>query len=175
MSSMRFNARLDKSHHGQTHPFRVAGAVADSLTGIHNAMCLYCQQELHTQGSLDDARSKYTVDWNQVTVEAIHTHWVWQKLWRTSRTPQHKCAEHTMHVSHSYSLPVVHTPVSLEVLVVAGCKPLWQDMRAYQSLSNLYPHTDAELLLVSAQSSFSCNSVSGHMFTTFLSCIVTWN
>jgi hypothetical protein len=30
MSSMEFNARLDTSHH--------AGAVADSLTGIHNAM-----------------------------------------------------------------------------------------------------------------------------------------
>jgi hypothetical protein len=43
MSSMRFNARLDTSHHGPTHPFTDAGAVADNLTDIHNAMvkCLF--------------------------------------------------------------------------------------------------------------------------------------
>jgi hypothetical protein len=35
---MRFNAHLDTSHHGPPHPFKDAGAVADSLTGIHNAM-----------------------------------------------------------------------------------------------------------------------------------------
>jgi hypothetical protein len=38
---MRFNARLDTSHHGPPHSFKDAGAVADSLTGIHSAMkCL---------------------------------------------------------------------------------------------------------------------------------------
>jgi hypothetical protein len=35
---MRFNARLDKSHHGPQHPFKEAGVAADSLTAIHNAM-----------------------------------------------------------------------------------------------------------------------------------------
>jgi hypothetical protein len=39
MSSMRFNARLDMSHHGTPHLFRDGGVVADSLTIIHNAMC----------------------------------------------------------------------------------------------------------------------------------------
>jgi hypothetical protein len=37
MPSMRFNARLDTSHHGPQHPFRDAVVVADSFTGIHNA------------------------------------------------------------------------------------------------------------------------------------------
>jgi hypothetical protein len=43
MSSMRFNAPLDTSHHGPPHPFKDAGVVEDSLTGIHNAMvkCLF--------------------------------------------------------------------------------------------------------------------------------------
>jgi hypothetical protein len=43
MSSMRFNALLDMSHHGPPHPFKDAGVVADSLTGIHNAVvkCLF--------------------------------------------------------------------------------------------------------------------------------------
>jgi hypothetical protein len=35
---MKFNARLDTSHLGLPHPFKDAGAVADGLTGIHNAM-----------------------------------------------------------------------------------------------------------------------------------------
>jgi hypothetical protein len=38
MSSMRFNARLDTSHHGPPHPFKDAGEVVDSLTGVHTAM-----------------------------------------------------------------------------------------------------------------------------------------
>jgi hypothetical protein len=43
MSSMRFNACLDTSHHGSPNPFRDAVVVADSLTSIHNAMvnCLF--------------------------------------------------------------------------------------------------------------------------------------
>jgi hypothetical protein len=43
MSSMIFNAPLDTSHHGPPHPIKDAGVVADSLTGIHNAMvkCLF--------------------------------------------------------------------------------------------------------------------------------------
>jgi hypothetical protein len=38
---MRFNARLDTSHHGPSHPFKDAGVVADSLTGIHSAIVKY--------------------------------------------------------------------------------------------------------------------------------------
>jgi hypothetical protein len=55
MSSMRFSARLDTSYHELPHPFKDAGVVADSLTGIHSAngeVPLRCQQELHIQGFL---------------------------------------------------------------------------------------------------------------------------
>jgi hypothetical protein len=38
MVSMRFNASLDTSHHGPPYPFKAAGVVAGSQTGIHNAM-----------------------------------------------------------------------------------------------------------------------------------------
>jgi hypothetical protein len=41
ISSTRFNADLDTSHHGRHCPFRDAGIVAGSLTGIHNAMVKY--------------------------------------------------------------------------------------------------------------------------------------
>jgi hypothetical protein len=42
MSSMRLKARLDTSHHGPPRPCKDAGAVVDSLTGIHSAMkCLF--------------------------------------------------------------------------------------------------------------------------------------
>jgi hypothetical protein len=38
MPSMRFNARLDTSHHGSPHPFKDSRAFADSLTGMRNEM-----------------------------------------------------------------------------------------------------------------------------------------
>jgi hypothetical protein len=43
MSSMRFNTRLDMSHHGPPLPYKDAGVDANSLTNIHNAMvkCLF--------------------------------------------------------------------------------------------------------------------------------------
>jgi hypothetical protein len=44
MFSMRFNARLDTSHHGPSHPFKDAGVVADSLTDIHNVMIIKFKQ-----------------------------------------------------------------------------------------------------------------------------------
>jgi hypothetical protein len=52
MSSMRFNAHLGTYHHGPPHPFKDTGVVADSLTGIHNAMVKYLFV-VHTQGYLD--------------------------------------------------------------------------------------------------------------------------
>jgi hypothetical protein len=41
MFSMIFNAFLGTSHRAQQHQFRDAGAVADSLTGIHIAIILF--------------------------------------------------------------------------------------------------------------------------------------
>jgi hypothetical protein len=39
MSSMRFNARLDTSHHGPPHPFKDAGVVADSSSFTFIYVC----------------------------------------------------------------------------------------------------------------------------------------
>jgi hypothetical protein len=52
---MRFNARLDTSHHGLQHPCKGAGVVADSLD--RHPQCdgevpICCQDEMHTQGFL---------------------------------------------------------------------------------------------------------------------------
>jgi hypothetical protein len=60
---------------------------------------------------------------------------------------------------HAYTtfvlwLPLVHLPVALadhirEISVVVACKPMWQNTRAYQIITdNLCPHINAELLLV---------------------------
>jgi hypothetical protein len=38
MASVRFDAFLDTSHHGQPHLIKDAAVVAESLTGIPNAM-----------------------------------------------------------------------------------------------------------------------------------------
>jgi hypothetical protein len=73
MSSMRFNASLDASHHGPPHPYKDAGVVADSLTGIHNAP-VKCQQELHTQGVLVVPTGKNPEDSNLASMEGMQ--WV---------------------------------------------------------------------------------------------------
>jgi hypothetical protein len=43
ISSVRFNARLDTSHHGSSNPLKDVGTVPDGLTDIRNAMvkCLF--------------------------------------------------------------------------------------------------------------------------------------
>jgi hypothetical protein len=40
---MKFSAGLDTYHHGSPYPFKDAGILADSLTGIHtaSAKCLF--------------------------------------------------------------------------------------------------------------------------------------
>jgi hypothetical protein len=73
MSSMRFNAHLDTSHHGQKHHFKDAGAVADSLTPIQR-----CASSLST-GAAYKRVSRFSLgkipeDSSQVSVEA--TQWV---------------------------------------------------------------------------------------------------
>jgi hypothetical protein len=75
MTSMRFDAHLDTSHHGPPHPYRDAGAVADNLTGIHNAMCLFAVNRscIH-KGFLDVLTGKIPDDANLAGVEA--TQWV---------------------------------------------------------------------------------------------------
>jgi hypothetical protein len=64
---MRFNARLDTSHHGLPHPCKDAGVVADSLTGIHSAMvkCLFVvNRSCISKGFLDISIGKNPEDSN---------------------------------------------------------------------------------------------------------------
>jgi hypothetical protein len=73
MSSMRFNATLDTSHHEPPHPFNHAGVVTDKSD--RHPQCggeapLGCEQELSTWGLL----SKNLEDSSQVSVEAMQ--WV---------------------------------------------------------------------------------------------------
>jgi hypothetical protein len=66
MSSMRFSACFDTSHHGPPHPFKDAGVVADNLTQpqCYGGVSLRCQQELHIQG-------KNREDPNLTSIEAM--------------------------------------------------------------------------------------------------------
>jgi hypothetical protein len=66
MSSMRFRARLDTSHHGPPHPFKNAGHPL-----YDGAVPLCCQQELHTQGGLGVPTRKRPKDCNLTSVEAM--------------------------------------------------------------------------------------------------------
>jgi hypothetical protein len=70
---MRFNLRLDTSHHGPPHPFKDAGVVADSLTGIHNAMveCLLVVNRSCIHKGFRGSHSRIP---SQVSVEAMQ--WV---------------------------------------------------------------------------------------------------
>jgi hypothetical protein len=68
---MRFNAHLDISHHGPPHLFRDTGVVADSLTGIQNAMvkCLLAvNRSCITQGFLRVPTGKNIKDSNVVSM-----------------------------------------------------------------------------------------------------------
>jgi hypothetical protein len=60
---MKFNARLDTSHHGPQHPFRDVGVLADSLTGI--------RRELHTRGSSGAPTGKNPEDSHMVSAQAM--------------------------------------------------------------------------------------------------------
>jgi hypothetical protein len=75
---MRFNARLNTSHHGPLHIVKVTQVVADSLTG-YNAQYngdipLHCHQELNTQVILGVPTGKNPEDSNEASMEAMQ--WV---------------------------------------------------------------------------------------------------
>jgi hypothetical protein len=73
---MRFNVRLDTSHHGPPHRHKDVGAVADSLTGIHNAMvkCLFVVNRSCIHKVFRCPQGKSSEDSNLVSVEAMQ--WV---------------------------------------------------------------------------------------------------
>jgi hypothetical protein len=102
---MRFNARLDTSHHGPPHLSKDAGVVADSLTGIHSGM-VKCQQELHTQGVLAVPTGKNPEDSNPVSVEAMQWVLLYLSIGHHIENISHSaamCRSTIMHVQYSFS------------------------------------------------------------------------
>jgi hypothetical protein len=74
---MTFSALFDTSHHGLLLPFKDAGVVADSLTGIPNAMvrCLFIvNRSCIYKGFLGAPTGKNPEDSNLASVEAMQ--WV---------------------------------------------------------------------------------------------------
>jgi hypothetical protein len=171
MSSMRFSVRLDTSHHGPPHLFKDAVVVADSLTGIHNAM-VKCPS-LSTGAAY--IRVFFLVS-SQVKIQRIQ---IWRGAWRPCsgssctypavitgviENISHstaKCVGTPSHMYHIHALTPAGTSASrfTRISVVVTCKSMWQNMRAYQTVTNNpCPHIDAKLLLVSTQHSFIYNS-----------------
>jgi hypothetical protein len=67
-----------------------------------------------------------------------------------------------------------------EISVVVVCKPMWQNMSAYQIITKIpCPHINVELLTVSTQNSFSCRSqikcYRTHIDMNLFSCFGMWN
>jgi hypothetical protein len=98
MSSMRFNAHLDTSHHGSPHPYKDAGAVADSLTRIHNAMvkCLFVVNRSCIHKGLHL--------FPQVKIQGIQTWRAWRPCSRSSSTYPSVMRGVTENISHSAAL-----------------------------------------------------------------------
>jgi hypothetical protein len=100
MSSMRFNARLDMSHHGPPHP-------SDRHPKCDGEVPLRCQQELDTQGCLGVPTGKNPGDSNVASVEAMQ----WALLYLSighdigniSYSAAKICRSTIMHVQHSCS------------------------------------------------------------------------
>jgi hypothetical protein len=59
MSSVRFNARLDTSHHRTPHAFKDAAVVAGKLSGIHKHLCVVNRSCIHKVFYCDIGRQKY--------------------------------------------------------------------------------------------------------------------
>jgi hypothetical protein len=179
MSSIKFNSRLDTSHHGPPHNARIVTDRQAPQCG--GEVPLSREQELSTWGILGVPTGKHPEDSSQVSVEA--TQWVllylstghdrcyWEHLaQRGYNVPEH----HLAFTTFVLWLPVVHLPVVLaeEISVVVVCMPMWQNLRAYHTITKkVCSHIVAKPLLVSTQSSFSYNSqiVSGQMLVWIFS------
>jgi hypothetical protein len=112
MPSVRFNARLDTSHHGPPHPCKDTGVVSDSLDRhpqCDGAVPLRCLQELHTQEEVFGVPTgTRPEDSSQVSVEAMQ----WILLYLSvmiaiieniSHSTAKMCRSTIMHIAHSCS------------------------------------------------------------------------
>jgi hypothetical protein len=101
------NARLDTSHHWPSHSFRDGGAVADSLTCVHNAMkCLIVINR--------SCINNRVLMPPEVKIQKVQVWGAWRPhsgissayplvmIWRPSRTARLKCA---LAPSCTYSIP----------------------------------------------------------------------
>jgi hypothetical protein len=95
ISSMRFYARLDTSHHGPLHPFEGASVVGDSLTDIRNAMvkCLFVVNMscIHKGRRCSHRGYKSGERRGHAGGPPLPNHWSWYVLLRTSGTGRLKC------------------------------------------------------------------------------------
>jgi hypothetical protein len=111
MSSVRFGARLDTSHHGppQRHP------------QCDGEMSLRCQEEPHTQGCSGVPTGKNPEDSSQASVEVMQ--WVLLYLSfghdRTPRTARLKCAGAPSRMYHFRALTASGTSALAHVCVYA--------------------------------------------------------
>jgi hypothetical protein len=104
---MKFNARLDTSHHGRPHASKDAGVAAESdrHPKCDGEVPLRCLEELHTQGLLSAPTGKNPEDSNVASVEAIK--WVLLRLSidhdieNISHSAAKMCRSTMMHVPHS--------------------------------------------------------------------------
>jgi hypothetical protein len=102
-----FSAYLDTSHHGPLHPRKDGGVVADSLTGIHNAMltCLFVVNR-NCKGFLGVPTGKNLEDSNLASVEVMQ----WGLLclsighdscyWEISHSTAKICRSTIMYILH---------------------------------------------------------------------------
>jgi hypothetical protein len=136
MFSMRFNARLDTSHHGQQHSFKDTLIVADSLTGIHNAMV----KHLFAINRSCVHRSVYVSP--HLQVQRFEVRWAWRSCSGSASTYPSGGIGVIENISHSTDklcrgghhacttfalwLPMLHLPVHVGGNLGSGC--LWVDV-----------------------------------------------
>jgi hypothetical protein len=123
MSSKKFYARHDMSYHGQPHPFKGAGVVADTLTGIHNAMVKflfvinrnYIHKGFWCPHRYKSNRFKSGSCGGQVVRPPLLIHRLWEVLLRASCTGRIKCAGAPSCMRHIRALPVRGTSVTMTI------------------------------------------------------------
>jgi hypothetical protein len=149
MFSIRFNALLDTSHYGPSHPRKVSGLVENSLTGIHNAKvkCLFVVNR--------SCRHRGFCVSPHVKIQRIQ---IWRGAWSPLRI--HPPRQVLLGTSRTARTTIMHVPHSCsdtssssfdrlcgqEMSVAFVCKPMRQNMRAYshrQSMTTQYCWTAA--------------------------------
>jgi hypothetical protein len=153
MFSVRFNARLDTSHHGPTAASvqRCRGGCgwSDRHPQCDGEVPLRCQQELHTQGVLGVSTGKNPEGSNLESVEAMQ--WVLLYLsighyiGNISHSAAKMCRSTILHVPHSFSynsqIKCFRTHVDMDIFLVLVCG------NRTQSLSTTFSYTHTHIYI----------------------------